>query len=38
MSKEASQTVAKGFLTRLVSAVEVVDMGAIPEMLTAEEY
>lgn len=35
MSEEASQTVAKGFLTGLAGAVEVGDMEVIPNMFNA---
>jgi hypothetical protein len=38
MGKEASQMVAKGFLTGLVSAVEVGDMEVIPKTMSVGGY
>jgi len=36
MSKEDSQTIALGFMTKLVSAVGTGDMGVIQEMMNVE--
>lgn len=38
MSKEASQTDAKGFLTGWVAALEVGDMEATPKVMNVEGY